>query len=64
MIRASRYMYYKMYWIWIIYTNPNEYSLDRGLGLVAKDTDCRPYSIQSGTVFIIAHTPSNQELYL
>ncbi len=29
-----------MYWIWIIFTSPNEYLLDRGLRLVAKDTDC------------------------
>ncbi len=28
-----------MYWIWIIFTSPNEYLLDRGLGLVAKGTD-------------------------
>ncbi len=38
MIQASRY--YKMYWIWIIFTNLNEYLLDRGLGLGAKGTDC------------------------
>ncbi len=37
MIRASRY--YKMYSIWTILTNPNEYLLDRGLGLVAKGRD-------------------------
>ncbi len=36
-MQASRY--YKMYWIWIIFTSPNEYSLDRGLGLVAKGTN-------------------------
>ncbi len=29
-----------MYWIWIIFTSLNEYLLDRGLGLVAKGTDC------------------------
>ncbi len=28
-----------MYWIWLILTNPNEYLLDRGLGLVANSTD-------------------------
>ncbi len=33
MIQARRY--YKMYWIWIIFTSPNEYLLDKGLGLVA-----------------------------
>ncbi len=39
MIRNSRYMYYKMYWIRLIFTSVNEYLLDRGLGLVAKGTD-------------------------
>ncbi len=38
MIQASRY--YKMYWNWIIFNSLNEYLLDRGLGLVAKGTDC------------------------
>ncbi len=28
-----------MYWIWLIFTSPNEYLLDRDLGLVAKGTD-------------------------
>ncbi len=28
-----------MYSIWISFTSPNEYLLDRGLGLVAKGTD-------------------------
>ncbi len=36
MIQASRY--YKMYWNWIIFTGPNKYLLDRGLGLVVKGT--------------------------
>ncbi len=46
MIQASRY--YKMYWIWIIFTSLNEYLLDRGLGLVAKGIDwtCRKHMAQ------------------
>ncbi len=38
MIQASSY--YNMYCIWIIFTNPNEYLQDKGMGLVAKGTDC------------------------
>ncbi len=38
MIQASRF--YKLYWIWLIFTSPNEYLLDRVLGLVANGTDC------------------------
>ncbi len=38
MIWASRYNY-KMYSLGIIFTSPNEYLLDRGLGIVAKDID-------------------------
>ncbi len=47
MIRASRY--YKMYWISIIFTSSNEYLLDRGLGLVAKGTDCCSYMCANAT---------------
>ncbi len=48
---ASRY--YKMYSVWIILTSPNEYLLDRGLGLVAKGTDCKCFTtIKQTTIHI------------
>ncbi len=28
-----------MYWIWLFFTSPNEYLLDRSLGLVTEGTD-------------------------
>ncbi len=45
-----------MYWIWIFFTNLNEYLLDRGLGLVAKGTDCiSPDSILEHIRFSITY---------
>ncbi len=53
MIQASSY--YKMYWIWLIVTSPNEYLLDRGLGLVAEGIDC-----QANLKAIIQHHGTTQ----
>ncbi len=44
-----------MYWIWLFFTSLNEYLLDRGLGLVAKGTDCRiprTFTIIHGSLLI------------
>ncbi len=43
-----------MYWIWIVFTSPNEYLLDGGLGLVAKGTDW-------GQISLLRAEPSYQQ---
>ncbi len=53
-----------MYSIWIIFTSPNKYLLDRGLGLVAKGTDLGGGGKYFGQILFIFYYFAKAEVWI